>query len=1028
MDMPRPPEHRECSKCKRTFRLDQFKATLSPGGDTSYSKLCIWCLKRRTEYSVEKKIQEDEDTAFSDDLTVVNEGDFLATVGDLCTGEDSVNLEARVKLVGLKDAVSEKDLRSAADRIAEEIWKSISYRFVYHSLYHQKRTPGIRFMYHCAQIDARQHKSEKTQKPNVKHRDKHSMETFDCAGWLHILVFMGSPVVHVKLMHKEDHIPYWCIDVPAEVKDFVNANHNLTSMQLWDEILKTNPTPKFSRKSIYHLWQHRASQEWKRDADEVKSTRILIDEATSPGTDFNSLYTVKYVQTHEEDGCTAVAFILKSLLTQWEANIREISIDSAWNTNGSNFEVYALLGEIYGSGCPLGYLLLHTSNGNSGAKERYLTEFLKAFQNACETDFKPIITLSDKDLSEINALRAVFTESKHQLCFWHCLRAIKQRLSILRRRPKYYHVLEAKHEFDWIDASFVPIAQSKDANPNTHAAEKAIPQLKLRIGGVLQNMAPEPHTAAPRLVVRFNGTIRSLVPLPTPRDPPDDNTNHVHNNSDIDDSEDPGFMDDVSDDDDDNDLRQEVRGYYRKNKDDNSQDAEDGPEWMFDAEETPSNDPKYVFCPAPHRKQLLHLFTKHFCQHPRFAERDGKWDTEKIRRNAVYEMYNFCYIRGLREVWGYMWASWYSPKMWCLWARSTSDYIPRLRTTMNVENFWRQLKHDYLHRVARPRLDHLVWILIYKVTPSYIARGEILVDTYRLGRSKQLTTYQKYFKSAWKKLEVAQVSGRIYTVDIKNWTCTCGRQKYDRHLLCKHLVQGVISPSSKFFIQVVRRRKPPFYKHPELIPAISATSAIDTSDVSDNGGVTDGDDHLWLGQKSILSGGGGWRDLIQNEERAFLGKRSNPNDNTQDPGPSTNKKRQHTDVEVIDLTYSSPPPETFDISLAESIPTPLRNSSPIAYGSDDEQQTDFLREELLNKARKFEEAARIFRSQAELQQNGMWMRHIHDHNVGNDVSALVDDITHYERSGRKRDTTWANGRGKAEKRRALNTMGYIRRA
>ncbi|KAG6806312.1 hypothetical protein H0H92_011825, partial [Tricholoma furcatifolium] len=162
---------------------------------------------------------------------------------------------------------------------------------------------------------------------------------------------------------------------------------------------------------------------------------------------------------------------------------------------------------------------------------------------------------------------------------------------------------------------------------------------------------------------------------------------------------------------------------------------------------------------------------------------------------------------------------------------------------------------------------------------------------------------------AWKKLEVAKVSGRVYTVDIKTWTCTCGRQKYDRHLLCKHLVQGVISPSSKFFIQVIR--------------------ATATSDMSDDGGITDGDDHLWLGQKSVLRGGGGWRDLIKNEERAFQGKRANPNDDAQDPGPSTNK-RKLTNVEVIDLTNSSPPPEMLDIPLIKSIPTRVFEAPPLS--------------------------------------------------------------------------------------------------
>jgi len=132
------------------------------------------------------------------------------------------------------------------------------------------------------------------------------------------------------------------------------------------------------------------------------------------------------------------------------------------NTNGSNYEVYALLGEVYGSGCPLGYLLLH-SDGESGGKERFITELLSHFNE--KWDIKAIITLTDKDFSEINAFLAVYPNAKHQLCFWHCLRAIKTRLSILRRRPKFYHALEAKKEFDWIDENFVPVAQSKEPNP-----------------------------------------------------------------------------------------------------------------------------------------------------------------------------------------------------------------------------------------------------------------------------------------------------------------------------------------------------------------------------------------------------------------------------------------------------------------------------------------------------------------------------------------------------------------------------------
>ena len=139
------------------------------------------------------------------------------------------------------------------------------------------------------------------------------------------------------------------------------------------------------------------------------------------------------------------------------------NIHSLGNTNASRFEVYALLGETYGSGCPLGqvgYLLIQSSDdAEEGGKEQYLRDLLLYVKETWK--LRALITLTDKDLSEINAFLAVYPEAKHQLCFWHCLRAVKTRLSILRQRPKHYDVLEAKREFDWIDEAFVPSAQAK---------------------------------------------------------------------------------------------------------------------------------------------------------------------------------------------------------------------------------------------------------------------------------------------------------------------------------------------------------------------------------------------------------------------------------------------------------------------------------------------------------------------------------------------------------------------------------------
>ena len=109
----------------------------------------------------------------------------------------------------------------------------------------------------------------------------------------------------------------------------------------------------------------------------------------------------------------------------------------------------------------MGYLLIQSGkDGAAGAKERFIKKLLEHFHKVWK--IRPIITLTDEDISEINAFAAEFPSAKHQLCFWHCLRAIKTRLSILRRPPKFYDVKEAVGEFDWIDPDFVPAQQAED--------------------------------------------------------------------------------------------------------------------------------------------------------------------------------------------------------------------------------------------------------------------------------------------------------------------------------------------------------------------------------------------------------------------------------------------------------------------------------------------------------------------------------------------------------------------------------------
>ncbi|KAM6491726.1 hypothetical protein JOM56_012766 [Amanita muscaria] len=443
---------RKCNVCYRTKDLNEKE--FKPRGN-EFLKTCRVCSGKYypSKKCVNKENEQinasenmaataipgnsDPDAEVFMGLPVLDSDTFLSAVARSAAHIET--LEALVQ-VPLQMVEGKDDLKESANGLVEKINARMKYRFTMHSLYDHKRMSGTRFMYHCAQSKTRQHDSQKSDN-QTKHRDKESMTAFQCNGWIYITLYEGSPVAFVKIRHEEEHIPYWSIDVPPEVKAYIKDNTGLNAPELWNEILKTYPSPTFSRKSVYSIWFEESSKQWKRDNDELASVTKLIAEASADtSSEANSFYQVEPITLPDVPGFTAIAFSLPNVLQKWGGQLREFSLDSAWKTNKSGYEVYALLGEIYGSGSPLGYLLLKSSGeGVAGGKEKYITSLLSYFKT--QWNVKPLFTLTDKDLSEINA-------------------SVKMRLSILKRRPKHYDILEACKEFPYINQNFVPIGQS----------------------------------------------------------------------------------------------------------------------------------------------------------------------------------------------------------------------------------------------------------------------------------------------------------------------------------------------------------------------------------------------------------------------------------------------------------------------------------------------------------------------------------------------------------------------------------------
>lgn len=104
----------------------------------------------------------------------------------------------------------------------------------YQSQYTSKREAHqTRYMYTCAQSQERMPKSQKQKLEHTKLRDRLAMTRFDCHGWLHITLSNTNHTAFVKISHGNLHIPYYCIDVPQDIKDFIHENLNMTPSQVW---------------------------------------------------------------------------------------------------------------------------------------------------------------------------------------------------------------------------------------------------------------------------------------------------------------------------------------------------------------------------------------------------------------------------------------------------------------------------------------------------------------------------------------------------------------------------------------------------------------------------------------------------------------------------------------------------------------------------------------------------------------------------------------------------------------------------
>lgn len=214
---------------------------------------------------------------------------------------------------------------------------------------------------------------------------------------------------------------------------------------------------------------------WRLDDDQVKSALKVLEQVDGIDVDI--------IPIRPEAGISTIAFGFKDILNDYGKEIKEIAMDSTCTcshpfkvsylymsigkTYAVGYELYAIVGEANGQALPLAFAFTASTSGDAaeGAKDRMLQDVLEYITKRCPGI---MFALSDKDMSEINAVRAKIPNAKHQLCYWHAIKYLEERLAE-DKPPAKYDPRKAHLIFDFIDPTWAPGVTSGWLEDGVHA-------------------------------------------------------------------------------------------------------------------------------------------------------------------------------------------------------------------------------------------------------------------------------------------------------------------------------------------------------------------------------------------------------------------------------------------------------------------------------------------------------------------------------------------------------------------------------
>ena len=243
---------------------------------------------------------------------------------------------------------------------------------------------------------------------------------------MYLYVYLESRTLTVTMRH-DYHKPYANIELDASILEFIRSRATESTASRIHRALMASGLPgtaSVSQSQVYYQWLQANVSNWRRDADQFLSAKMLLSEQLATQQCDHSVFT--------SGNLRGLALFVRESISSLRHEAKELAMDATFGTNNAGMDLFAVLAEVDGTGVVLAYLFvgMTPSDGDKrrtdpGALTSLLEQFLRRIQMA---GFDPVFFGTDKDASEIAAVKLVWPETTLQLCFWHALRALRTKL------------------------------------------------------------------------------------------------------------------------------------------------------------------------------------------------------------------------------------------------------------------------------------------------------------------------------------------------------------------------------------------------------------------------------------------------------------------------------------------------------------------------------------------------------------------------------------------------------------------------